>query len=389
MKIHYQVIAGLLALPSLVSAQTQGPLPTAELRTLADAFGVLRRSYVKPLSGEEILQGAIRGMLREVDPEAGEFLTKADVDDMGRVPGVADGAVGLEMLVRNNQVVVMSPVADSPGEKAGIRPGDVIDSIDGMPLKNNLRMAVRMLHGPVGSVASLELHTGADGPVRTMKIERKKVPVPHVRLSMVAPDIVSIKPSSFLSETLPSMANQLSDQWRKKPYKAIVLDLRRNTGGLLETSIGLAAFFLPPQSAIASTEGREPFTNVKYVADASFYSRATGTDPFADVPVPIRQLPLVVLVDEGTANGAEIVVAALRDNKRARIVGRKTFGRTDIQMIQPLSNGVAIKFTAAYWYPPSHEALDRVGIVPDRLTPTIDSQREMDAAVAEARAMIR
>ncbi|GAB7549692.1 S41 family peptidase [Cupriavidus sp. 8B] len=387
MKIHYRVIAGLLVLPSLVSAQTQGPLPTTELRALADAFGVLRRSYVKPLSGEEILQGAIRGMLREVDPEAGEFLTKADIDDMGRAPGVADGAVGLEMLVRNNQVVVMSPIADSPGEKAGIRPGDVIDSIDGMPLKNNLRMAVRMLHGPVGSVASLELHTGADGPVRTMKIERKKVPAPHVRLSMATPDIASVKLTSFLSETLPSMANQVSDQWRKKPYKAIVLDLRRNTGGLLETSVGLAAFFLPPQSSIASTEGREPITNVKYVADPSSYSR--GTDPFADVPAPIRQLPLVVLVDEGTANGAEIVVAALRDNKRARIVGRKTFGRTDIQMIQPLSNGVAIKFTAAYWYPPSHEALDRVGIVPDRLTPTVDPRREMDAAVAEARAMIQ
>lgn len=373
-------------LPSVVLAQAaNGPLPTAELRTLADVSGLLRSSYVKTLSSEELVLASIRGMVREVDPDGGEFVTKEEVAKMGQVPGVSDGSIGLEMTRRDSQIVVVSPIVGSPAEKAGIHPGDIIDVIDGMSVRGDLRRAVQLLRGVIGSSATVSLHAPGESG-REMKIERQKLQAPFVRVSMATADVAVLKVTSFMPDTLASVASQLSQQWRKHPFKALLLDLRRNSGGHLNIAVGLSTLFLAPQSLVAQTEGRISSANVTYLAEPKSYGHIS--DIFADVPQEIRQIPLVVLVDEGTSAGAELVVAALRDHKRARIVGRKTFGNTGIRAVQPINQSGVLTFTVAHWYPPSHEQIDKIGILPDKVIHAVDPQQEMEGALAEVRAAL-
>jgi carboxyl-terminal processing protease len=208
-----------------------------------------------------------------------------------------------------------------------------------------------------------------------------------VRVSAPSPEIVVLRITSFNDDTLRQIAGGLAAQWGKKRFKGLVLDLRRNPGGLLDVAIGVSSLFLPPKSLIAQTDGRSPESKVNYFADPKYYAR--GTDPFATIPPEIRTLPLVVLVDEGTASGAEIVAAALRDHRRARIVGHKTFGRTSIATVMPLGGDRAVRFTTAYWFPPSHEMLDKVGITPDRIVEAFDFQREFDEAILELRLQLQ
>ncbi|MDM0032053.1 S41 family peptidase [Variovorax sp. J22P271] len=366
---------------------TREPIPREDLQSLAATYQLLRDSFVKPLSGEEIMQAALRGMLREIDDEGGQFLMKEDLADLATPPGYRGGAVGLEMLSRNSEVTVISPIADSPAERAGIRPNDVLQAIDGTPIRDNIKLAFRMLRGPLGSSVTLTMRRpGIEAP-REIKVERQNVQGAFVRLSMVSPEIAVLRVSGFRDNTLQQIARELNTQWRTQPFKGLVLDLRRNTGGLLDVAVGTASLFLPAKSRVMETQGRRTESNAVYFADPAYYAR--GTDPFAAVPPEIRALPLVVLVDEGTASGAEIVTAALRDHKRARIVGRKTFGRTSIQTVTPLGPDRAVRYTSAYWFPPSQEKLEKIGITPDRIVEAVDFQKEITEATSELRAKLQ
>jgi carboxyl-terminal processing protease len=386
---HY--IATLVAtLSTLAFAQDQParePIPREDLQSLAATYQLLRDSYVRPLSGEEIMQAALRGMLREIDDEGGQFLMKEDLADLSTPPSYNSGAVGLEMISRNNEVTVISPIADSPADKAGIRPNDVLQAIDGTPIRDNIKLAFKMLRGPLGSSVTLTMRRPGIETPREIKVERQNVQGAFVRLSMVSPEIAVLRVSGFKDSTLQQMARELNTQWRKQPFKGLLLDLRRNTGGLFDVAVGTASLFLPARSRVVETQGRRIESNAVYFADPAYYAR--GVDPFATVPLEIRALPLVVLVDEGTASGAEIVTAALRDHKRARIVGRKTFGRTSIQTVTPLGPDRAVRYTSAYWFPPSQEKLEKVGITPDRIVEVVDFQKEITEATAELRAKLQ
>ncbi|PIF76198.1 carboxyl-terminal processing protease [Variovorax sp. 54] len=364
------------------------PMPREDLQSLAATYQLLRDAYVKPLSGEEILQAALRGMVREIDPEGGQFLMKEDLADLAPPANYTGGAVGLEMIARNGEVAVISPIVDSPAEKAGIRPNDVLLAIDGTPIKGNLTLAFKMLRGPLGSSVALTMRRpGVEAP-HEFKVERQNVQGAIVRVSTAAPGIAVLRITAFKDNTLDQVARELEAQWRRQPFKGVVLDLRRNPGGRLDTAVGVAALFLPARrTVVVKTQGRRLESNSVYLSDPPYYAR--NTDPFAAVPPEIRTLPLVVLVDEGTASGAEIVTAALRDHRRARIVGRKTFGRTSIQTVTPLGPERAVRYTSAYWFPPSGETLDKIGITPDRLVEAVDFQRELDEAVAELRTKLQ
>ncbi|WP_341888998.1 S41 family peptidase [Variovorax sp. YR752] len=364
------------------------PMPREDLQSLAATYQLLRDAYVKPLSGEEILQAALRGMVREIDPEGGQFLMKEDLADRAPPANYTGGAVGLEMIARNGEVAVISPIVDSPAEKAGIRPNDVLLAIDGTPIKGNLTLAFKMLRGPLGSSVALTMRRpGVEAP-HEFKVERQNVQGAIVRVSTAAPGIAVLRITAFKDNTLDQVARELETQWRRQPFKGVVLDLRRNPGGRLDTAVGVAALFLPARrTVVVKTQGRRLESNSVYLSDPPYYAR--NADPFAAVPPEIRTLPLVVLVDEGTASGAEIVTAALRDHRRARIVGRKTFGRTSIQTVTPLGPERAVRYTSAYWFPPSGETLEKIGITPHRLVEAVDFQRELDEAVAELRTKLQ
>jgi len=384
MKVRTFNFAMVCILPCVAIAQNPpDPLPKEELRLLAATYQLLRESFVKPLSGEEILQAALRGMVKELDPEGGQFYMKDDLPGMQDTTPYNDGAVGLEMSKRNGEVVVISPIEGGPADRAGIRPNDVVSAVDGTPSKGNLAKTTKMLRGQLDSTVVLSIRRPGESELRGFKIERKNVQGAIVRVSAIAPDVAVLRVTAFRADTLSQIAGGLVAQWGRKRFKGVVLDLRRNPGGLFDVSIGLASLFLPAKSLVVDVRSRTPETSKVYFAQPEYYTK--GADPLAVVPQDIRDLPMVVLVDEGTASGAEIVAAALRDHKRARIVGRKTFGRTSIQTYRPFGADHGIKFTTAYWYPPSQEKLDKIGVLPDRIVETPDFQQEMDVAVSELR----
>lgn len=203
---------------------------------------------------------------------------------------------------------------------------------------------------------------------------------------MVAGDIALLRVPDFKATTVGTVATELVGQWKQRPFKGLVIDLRHNAGGSLEASVSVASLFLPANAMVVETEGRMASVNTVYMADPKRY--AGGSQTLPDLPPEFREIPIVVLVDEGTASGAEIVAVALRDNQRARVVGRNTFGRATIQCLHALGRDLAIKFTAAQWYPPSRRNIDKVGITPDVTTRNGNAQTELDTAVAEVRRLI-
>jgi len=379
------VLALALGAGMACAAEPASILPTRELQMLAAAFDLLRKNYVTPVTGEELVLASLRGMLREIDPEGGEYFSDEDLKDMRPLaPGT--GVIGIEMQARKDQVVIVTPLAGSPAEQAGILPGDVLVSVDGRPLKGaSLRQASEVLRGPIGSKADVALAREGEPALLRLQVERRTVVVPSASVSRPQPDIALLRVPRFGESTLAEVSDALSREWRIKPFKGLVFDLRRSPGGLLETGVGLAALFLPPRVVIAKLAGRVPESNIVFRAERSDYVRR-GDDPLARVPQALRELPLVLLVDEGTAAGAEIVVAALRDHQRATTVGRKTFGRASVQTQARLPDGGAVKFTTAFWESPNGARIHHIGIVPDRLVERSTAQQELDAAIAALKA---
>ncbi|WP_342050452.1 MULTISPECIES: S41 family peptidase [unclassified Cupriavidus] len=375
----------LAPVAAIAQIQTQaGPLPPETLRAFVDTVGTLGRSYVKPVSAEELLQAAIRGMVREIDPEGGDVLIPSEMEATPSATNTI-GGVGLEMVARDGVVMVVAPLPGSPAQAAGIHPKDVLVSIDSVAVGTRTAWAVKALRGPLGSTVEVGIRSiGVEG-VRTLRIERGRIQPRSAEVSIAGDDVAVLRVPAFSGNTTATIATALSAQWQRRPFRAMVIDLRHNAGGLLEASVGVASLFLPPNAMVAETEGRLASVNNVYLADVTRYG---GTGPIPDIPAAFREMPIVVLVDEGTASGAEILASALRDNRRARIVGHTTFGRASIQTIQRVGPGLAIRFTAAQWYPPSRRNVDKVGVSPDVVTRGKDEKSEMDAAVAEARRML-
>lgn len=384
-----RVAALLGVLPTMafaqpVAATASGPLPTETLRSFVDTVGLLRNSYVKPVSNEELLQAAIRGMVREIDPEGGDVLIPSEME---AAPSSTNriGGVGLEMMARDGVVVVVAPLPGSPAQAVGIRPKDVVVSIDGVAVGIRTAWAVKALRGPLGSVVEIGVRSPTAEGVRTLRVERGRIEPRMAELSMSNDKIALLRIPSFTSTTVATVAKELAAQWQRRPFGALVIDLRHNAGGLLEASVGVTSLFLPANAMVAETEGRLASVNTVYLASLERYG---GSASMPELPSGLHEMPIVVLVDEGTASGAEILASALRDNGRARIVGRTTFGRASIQMVQSVGRDLAIKFTAAQWYPPSHRNLDKVGIVPDLTTRSGNEKLELETAVAEARRLM-
>nr|WP_315845378.1 S41 family peptidase [uncultured Achromobacter sp.] len=381
MKLRYGasalVVAATLCGP--VQAQSSGgsQLPIEELRLLATTYMAIKANSVKQVPDSKLIEAAIRGMIREIDPEAGAYLTKSQVDVLSRTASQAH--IGLDVTLRQGEVVVVLPLSRSPAEKAGIRPRDAIESIDGTPVRGDVQLTNELLRGPAGTRVTVGVRRA--GQPLTFTVERNGFTPAKASLSMAESGIAVLSVRVLSEDTLASIAAALTEQWRQQPFRGLVLDLRRNPGGLLDTAVGLSSLFLPAGVVVAEAKGRTPEDNVVYKAEKASYTK--GSDPLAQVPEAIRRLPLAVLVDEGTASGSEMVVAALKHYKRAKIIGRPTFGRSSIQMIQPFATGQAVKFTTSYWFTPSNTSVDKVGILPDVMIESLDPAVELNLAVAE------
>jgi carboxyl-terminal processing protease len=327
------------------------PLPVDELHTFTEIFTRIKEDYVEEVSDKQLVQYAIEGMLSGLDPHSA-YLNPEAYKEMQIGTSGEFGGLGIEVNMEDGFVKVVSPIDDTPAQRAGVKAGDVIVKIDQTPVKGlSLNDAVKMMRGKVGSEIVLSIvREGQEKPLQ-ITIVRDIIQVKSVKSRLLEPGYGFVRISQFQNRTTEDLAKALADLKRENngDLRGLVLDLRNNPGGVLQAAVGVADTFLE-KGLIVYTEGR--------VKDSQMKFKAKPKDL-------LEGAPLVVLVNGGSASASEIVAGALQDHKRAIIMGTRTFGKGSVQTIQPISNDSAIKITTARYFTPLGRSIQAEGIKPD------------------------
>jgi carboxyl-terminal processing protease len=331
----------------LVTAGTGEVYKNIEL--LTEVIRKIEKSYVEPQDAQKLIHGAIKGMVQSLDPHS-SFLTKEEHQDLLIETKGSFSGVGIEITVRDNFLTVVSPIEGTPAYKAGIQAGDRIIKIDGKPTADmTLPEAVKGIRGEKGTKVNLTImREGADKPLE-FSLTRDLIPIKSVRTYLLTPEIAYVRITNFQSKTAKDLAASLKEIETEQELKGLILDLRNNPGGLLSQAIEVSDLFLNA-GVIVSTKGR----------DSSQDLHATAHKEEVE-----RNYPIIALVNGGSASAAEIVAGALQDNKRAIILGTKTFGKGSVQTIIPLSDGSGLRLTTAVYYTPNGRSIQASGISPD------------------------
>jgi len=374
--IFLGLIAGILiSLNFSASAQKETPtaLPVEELRSFADVFNAIKQGYVEPIDDKKLITYAISGMLSNLDPHSA-YLDSDSFKDLQVSTQGEFGGLGIEVGMEDGFVKVISPIEDTPAFKAGIKPGDLIIKLDDTPVKGmTLNDAVKHMRGkPKTSIVLTIARKGENKPL-VLTVMREKIKVQSVKSKMLESGFGYLRVTQFQEETVADVAKHLEKLNKQEkdakeaggPLRGLVLDLRNDPGGLLHGAVGVAAAFLPAKTLVVSTDGRTEDAKHKFFASPEDYMRGGQSDILKNLPAAVKTMPLVVLVNGGSASASEIVAGALQDNKRAVVLGTQTFGKGSVQTILPLSNNTAIKLTTARYYTPSGNSIQAKGITPD------------------------
>jgi len=332
------------------TAPDAGLLPLEELRTFTRVYDHVRNGYVDEIDDAKLLEYAIKGMISELDPHSA-YLDKEAFADLQASTSGEFGGIGLEVSIDEGFVKVVTPIDDSPSAKAGILSGDVVIRIDDKPVKGmDLNKAVNLMRGPKNSPIKITvMRDGVDQPI-DFELMRDIIKVQSVRTRTLEQDYFYIRLAQFQLDTGKDVAKKLREQLKKNPdTKGIILDLRNNPGGVLQSSVEVVDAFLDG-GQVVYTQGRLDNSNIGYNAEAG------------DIT---NNLPLVVLINDGSASASEIVAGALQDHKRAVIMGTRSFGKGSVQSVIPISNDRAIKLTTALYYTPNGRSIQAQGIEPD------------------------
>ncbi len=370
-------VAGLLTLGAVAGAlttmqltaiarSTYAPIPLEEMQQLARAFDILKSDYVEPVDEKKLINDALAGMVSGLDPHSQYFDKKSFKEFRESTSGKFIG-VGIEIGMEDGVVKVVSPIEGSPAFRAGLKSGDLITKIDDTPVKGlGMDQAVKRMRGEPNTKVVLTVFRKAENRSFPVTIVREEIRVQSVRAKLVEPGYAWLRVSQFQERTIEDFSRKLEEIYKQEPnLKGLVLDLRNDPGGLLEGAVALAAAFLPPDVVVVSTNGQIPDSKFTYHASPDNYMRRGGVDPLKKLPAAIKTVPLVVLVNEGSASASEIVAGALQDHHRAVIMGAQTFGKGSVQTIRPLSAETALKITTARYYTPAGRSIQAKGIVPD------------------------
>ncbi|SSY80693.1 S41 family peptidase [Alysiella crassa] len=342
-------------------------LPIQSLRTMAEVYGQVKANYVTAETDEKLLENAIKGMVSGLDPHS-EYMNKKGYGELQESTTGEFGGLGMEIGAEDGMIKVISPIEDTPAERAGIKSGDFIvkinnDSTRGMTTTD----AVKKMRGKPGTKITLTLSRKDAGKPIVVNLTRAIIKVKSVRHHLLEQDYGYVRVSQFQERTVPSVAESIQElsKQNKQPLKGLVLDLRDDPGGLLTGAVGVSAVFLKPTDTVVSTKGRDNKPSMLLKAQAQDYTMGMGKDPLANLPTEMKTIPVTVLINSGSASASEIVAGALQDHKRAVIVGTRSFGKGSVQSVIPLSNGGAVKITTALYYTPNDRSIQAVGIVPD------------------------
>jgi len=376
---------GLIFLPALAmeaaDPPTSSPTPNddngySEIATFAKALELIRQDYVdgNKVSYHDLVYAAMKGMLTSLDPHS-QFMDPDDFKDMQDDTRSRFNGLGVEVAVRDGVLTVITPMEDTPAAKAGIQAGDQILKINGVSTeKVGLQDAIEILRGEPGQKVTLTVFRASTKELKDYVLERKEIKVASVKgTRLLDPELTGpfkvgyVRIVQFNEPTAEEFSKALDDL-QKQGMQALVLDLRNNPGGLLNSAVDVLGQLLPPNTKVVSTQGR-----------------ATSQKHDYSTPVGVKErprFPLAVLVNEGSASGAEIVAGALKDLHRAIVVGETTFGKGSVQNVMQLPDGSALRFTTAKYYTPSKVVIQGNGVVPNILVPL---NAEQDRVVANLR----
>ena len=344
------------------------PLPVEELRAFSEVFGRIKSDYVEPVTDKKLITEAISGMLNGLDPHSA-YLDADSFKELQVGTHGQFGGLGIEVGMEDGVVKVISPIEDTPAFEAGVQSGDLIIKLDDTLVKGlSLNEAVKIMRGKPGDAIELTIiRKDAPKPLK-ITIVRSIIKVKSVKSKLLDSGYGFVRITQFQAQTTESLASALSKlvEENEGPLNGLVLDLRNDPGGLLNGAVGVASAFLEKDALVVYTEGRTSDAKMRLTANSDFYMRGSGqTDHLKEIPDSIKSVPMIILVNGGSASASEIVAGALQDHKRAVIMGTQTFGKGSVQTVLPLGNNTAIKLTTARYYTPNGRSIQAKGIVPD------------------------
>lgn len=356
MRLTVWIFTAILLLSMSVSTGITKPVGEdlyGPLKRFSQAMDMVERQYVRDVTRDELINGAIRGMLQDLDPHS-TFMTAEEFKEMRIGTSGEFSGIGIEISIRDGRLTVISPIEDTPAYEAGLMAGDIILEIDGENTQDiTLIEAVKLIRGPKGSEIVLTvLHKDGNMPVK-ISIRRDTIPIRGAKGEELADGYFYLRLTRFHEHTTQEMRQLINEYSRKHEMKGIVLDLRNNPGGLLDQAVSVADTFLT-EGNIVYIQGRDPKSR------KDFDARKSSKD---------IDLPMVVLVNAGSASASEIVAGALQDHNRALLLGERSFGKGSVQSVIPLADGSGIKMTTAMYYTPSGRSIQAEGITPDIIYP--------------------
>ena len=360
-------LAGALATIQVqaIARNAVAPLPLEELQQLAAVFSMVKSDYVEPVDEKKLINDAIAGMVAGLDPHS-QYFDKKTLKEFREQTGGKFVGIGIEIGMEDGLVKVQSPIEGSPAFRAGIKSGDLITRIDDTPVRGlTLDQAVKRMRGEPNTKVKRTIFRKNENRSFPLTIVRDEIRIQSVAGKVVEPGYAWLRLRQFQDRTVDDFVRKLEEIYKQEPnLKGLVLDLRNDPGGLLESAIAISSAFLPENVTVVTTNGQIAESKAVFKAAPEYYARR-GSDPLKRLPAGVKTVPLVVLVNEGSASASEIVAGALQDHKRATIMGAQTFGKGSVQTVRPLSADTALKITTARYYTPSGRAIQAKGIVPD------------------------
>mgnify|MGYP001326336044 FL=1 len=360
-KISYVItfffITSSFSLANSEKKQEVNTLPLNEIRIFTEIFSKIKSDYVENIEDSTLLKNAIKGMLQGLDPHSA-YLDKDAYKELQEGTSGEFGGLGIEVGYEDGFVKVISPIDDTPAKRAGIKAGDLIIRLDGKSVKGiSLMEAVKMMRGKPGSEIELTILRGGEEKPFNVTIVRDIITVKNIKAETIESAFGYIRISNFQIHTVDDLSKALTklESENNNMLKGLVLDLRNNPGGLLNAAVGVSDLFLD-EGLIVYTEGRVKGSKLKFNAKPS--------EMFKDIPI-------IVLVNGGSASASEIVAGALQDHRRAIIMGERTFGKGSVQTILPMNDETALKLTTARYYTPSGRSIQASGIEPDMIVKNI------------------
>ena len=345
----------ILAAPLFANSQVDDQKVYKKLEIFSSVFDEIQNNYVQEINSDEVLDGAIRGLLSSLDPHSSYLSPDEFIEFQEETTGSFSG-IGIEITTQDNILIIISPIDNTPAEKAGIKARDQILEIDGQKTSQiGVQQAIKQLRGKRGTKVTLSLkREGRSSPIK-VTITRENIPIESVRFVRLPMNIIYSRISSFQANTSHDYLSELNRLKKEGTIKGLILDLRNNPGGLLNQAIGISDLFLT-SGRIVYTKGRAEQQNM------SFDAHDVGEK---------NNFPIVVLINGGSASASEIVAGALQDHKRAIILGTRSFGKGSVQNIIPLPNGAALRITTAKYYTPNNRSIQALGITPDVEVPNM------------------